>query len=139
MKNIKLKFSKNSSQKLVSVALKYRYLIFFIIFSVSLALAFGFIYKYIYSDMNFLEYEESYESRVAQGIKTNDRILKEILKKIENRNEELRKDGADYNNFFKLMDSEILKTDIDNNVNGNVDNYAEEDSTYSSLMNNPIE
>lgn len=129
MKKIKFRFSKNSARKLISIILKYRYLLFLVFFSVSLALTFKFMYKYIYIDTNFLEYEESYESRVMLGIKTNDRILKEILKNIEQRNEKLKEDGADYNNPFEFMDSEAQKTNeadnsdyVDNDVGNNRNN-----------------
>lgn len=120
MKKIKFKFSKNSARKLILIILKYRYLLFFVFFSAFLAFTFGFMYKYVYIDTKFLEYEESYESRVMLGIKTNDRILKEILKNIERRNEKLKEEGADYNNPFEFMDSDISKiNEVDNDENNN--------------------
>lgn len=131
MKKIKFKFSKNSASKLISVVLKYRRLLFFIFFSAFSAFAFGFIYKYIYVDTNFLEYEESYESRVMLGIKANDRILKEILKNIKYRNERLKKENIDYNNPFEFTRSEASETNETNNIDNNAGNN--ENNNFTSL------
>lgn len=139
MKKMKLKFSKNSAQKLISVILKYRYLLFFVFFSAFLAFTFGFMHKYVYIDTNFLEYEESYESRVMLDIKTNDRILKEILKNIEQRNEKLKEGGADYNNPFEFMDSGISKTNEANNIdNDNIDNDVSNNGNNNLISPPPL-
>lgn len=137
MKKIKLKFSKNSAQKLISAILKYRYLLLFVFFSAFLAFTFGFMYKYIYIGTNFLEYEESYESRVMLGIKTNDRILKEILKNIEQRNEKLKEESADYNNPFRFMDSEAPKANEANNNDINDINEEVNNNEESNLISPP--
>ncbi len=131
MKKIKFKFSKTGAKKLISIVLKYRRLLFFIFFSALLAFTFGFMYKYIYIGTNFPEYEESYESRVMLDIKTNDRILKETLKNIEQRNERLKKESVDYNNPFKFMDSNDLKTNEDDN--NDIDNI---NGIYKETGNN---
>ncbi len=138
MKKIKLKFSKNSARKLISIILKYRYLLFFVFFSASLALTFRFMYKYIYVDANFLEYEESYESRVMLDIKTNDRILKEISKNIEQRNERLKEGAADYNNPFRFINSDAPKTsEADNYVDNNVSNNGNNNLISPPPLNTP--
>ncbi len=137
MKKIKFKFSKTGAKKLISIILKYRHLLFFIFFSALLAFTFGFMCKYIYIDTNFSEYEESYESRMMLDIKTNDRILKEILKNIEKRNERLKKESADYNNPFEFVDSSDLKTNKgdDNDIDNISDIYKE---TGNNKENNLI-
>ncbi len=138
MKKIELKFSKNSARKLISIILKYRYLLFFVFFSASLALTFRFMYKYIYVDANFLEYEESYESRVMLDIKTNDRILKEISKNIEQRNERLKEGAADYNNPFRFINSDAPKTsEADNYVDNNVSNNGNNNLISPPPLNTP--
>lgn len=129
MRKIKFKFSRDSVSKLILITLKYKYLLFFIFFSAFSAFAFEFTYKYIYVDTNFLEYEESYESRVMLGIKANDRILKEILKNIEYRNERLKKENIDYNNPFEFTRSEASETNEANNIDNNAGNSGNNDFT----------
>jgi len=136
MKKIKFKFNKNIAGKFISVILKYRYLFFFIFFSASLALTFEFMYKYIYANANFSEYEESYESQAVLGIKTNDRILKEILKNIEQRRKKLEEKDANFNNPFEFMDYDILEINEDNDIN--IDNDFSDDENNNSASPLPL-
>ena len=109
MSKIKFNFNK---KKLFAVFLRYRYLFILIFFSVLLAFVFNVMYRYVYADISFMEYEESSEGRVNSNIKKGNRISGEVLKGIKEREERFKtEDDIKYNNPFEFKSTDISKDD----------------------------
>lgn len=109
MSEIKFNFNK---KKLFAVFLRYRYLFILIFFSMLLAFVFNVMYRYAYADISFMEYEESSEGRVSSNIKKGNRTLREVLKRIEEREERFKtEDDVKYNNPFEFKSMDIFKDD----------------------------
>ena len=107
----KKKFNFNK-KKLLSILLRYKYLFILIFFSALLAFVFNVMYKYAYADINFVEYEESSEGRVSSNIKKGNRMLREILKRIEEREKRFEaEEDMKYSNPFELKGMDIYEDD----------------------------
>lgn len=136
----KIKFNINK-EKLLSVFLRHRYLFILIFFSILLAFVFNIMYKYAYADINFMEYEESYEGRVSSNIKKGNRTLREVLKEIEEREKRFEtEESMEYSNPFGFRDldtsedDETEKTGFDNGLMLSLpeDDLIPSDSTEST-------
>ena len=109
MSKIKFNFNK---KKLLAAFLRYRYLFILIFFSMLLAFVFNIMYRYSYADISFIEYEEQSEGRVSSNIKKGNRVLREVLKRIEEREERFKaEEDIKYNNPFESKSMDIPKDD----------------------------
>ena len=122
----KIKFNINK-EKLLSTFSRYRYLFVLIFFSALLAFVFNVMYKYAYADINFIEYEESYEGRVGSNIKKGNRTLREISKGIEEREERSKtEEDMKYDSPFEFKGTDISEDDKDKE-------YKEDDDSLLCL------
>ncbi len=110
MNKIKFNFSKIKFKKLFPIFLRYRYLLILIFFSVFLVFVFKIVHRYAYVDINFMEYEESNEGRVISNIKKGNRMFKEILANIEERDKRFEMEkNMKYNNPFEFRKLNVLE------------------------------
>ncbi len=123
MNKIKFNFNKKSAKKILFVFLKYKYLLFLILFSALLGFIFSVTYKYAYVNIMFIEYEESYESSVILNMKKGNRTLKKILTNTKEREKEfeMSKDKK-YNNPFKFRKPDVLENKKSDIINSEVEN-----------------
>jgi hypothetical protein len=123
MNKIKFYFSKKNVKKLFSVFLRYRYLLILIFFSAFLAFVFNVTHKYAYVDINFIEYEESYEGRVISSIKKGNRMFREILANLEERDKRFEmKKNMEYNNPFEFRKLNVLEDEKAGDLGSEVEN-----------------
>ncbi|MCK4525256.1 MAG: hypothetical protein KAU07_02375 [Candidatus Andersenbacteria bacterium] len=123
MNKIKFYFSKKNIKKLFSVFLRYKYLLVLIFFSAYLAFVFNVTHKYAYVDINFMEYEESYEGKVISNIKKGNRIFKEILANVEERDRRFEmKKNMEYNNPFEFRKLNVLEDEKAGDLDSEVEN-----------------
>lgn len=134
----KKKFNFNK-EKLLSVFLRYKYLFILIFFSALLAFVFNVMYKYAYADINFMEYEESSEGRVSSNIKKGNRMLREISKKIEEREKRFETEDMKYSNPFELKSMDIYKDDKDDKEDDDPLLYLPEDDLIPIEPTEPTE
>ncbi|MCK4592360.1 hypothetical protein KAT63_02880 [Candidatus Parcubacteria bacterium] len=68
------------------------------------------MHRYAYVDINFMEYEESNEGRVISNIKKGNRMFKEILANIEERDKRFEMEkNMKYNNPFEFRKLNVLE------------------------------
>lgn len=123
MSKIKFYFSKKNVKKLFFIFLRYKYLLILIFFSAFLAFVFNVTHKYAYVDINFMEYEESYEGRVISNIKTGNRMFREILANVEERDQRFEMEkNMEYNNPFEFRKLNVLEDEKAGDLNSEADN-----------------
>lgn len=125
MNKVKFYFSKKNVKKLLFIFSKYRYLLILIFFSAFFAFVFNIVHKYAYVDINFMEYEESYEGRVISNIKKGNRMFKEILANVEKRDKRFEMEkNIKYDNLFEFRELNVLEDekagDFDSEVENNL-------------------
>ncbi|MEA2097926.1 MAG: hypothetical protein U9P70_02530 [Patescibacteria group bacterium] len=70
------------------------------------------MYRYVYADISFMEYEESHKGRVSSNIKNGNRTLKEVLKEIEKREKRFEtEENMEYSNPFGFRDLDTSEDD----------------------------
>jgi len=123
MSKIKFYFSKKNVKKLFFIFLRYKYLLILIFFSAFLAFVFNVTHKYAYVDINFMEYEESYEGRVISSIKKGNRMFREILANVEERNRRFEMEkNMEYNNPFEFRKLNVLEDEKAGGLDSEIEN-----------------